>query len=123
MRNKIRQIVRVEHTDGTGMFKDAFHRRHSVQNILPYLNERHQRFNNPAEDGLGRTDTDFCAYKSIEHIQKWIMPDEFKVLFENGYSVYLLEVSEYQEGRDNILFKKENVVSKKDISQLFHLQN
>jgi len=118
------QIIRVEHTDGAGMFVSYYHdlinyRTYKVSEICWPIAERHNSFNNPKEDGLIIEDDDFCAYKSIEYIQEWIKPEEFQVLFDNDYSVYLIEVSDCQIGRDNVLFKKKDIISKTDISSLF----
>lgn len=113
-----KQIVRVEHTDGIGMFTGD-DRSHTVDYICPEIYTRHAKFKTPREEGLKREKDEFCAYKSIDHIQQWIMKDEFHILFENNYKVYLIEVSNFREGKDNVLFKKQDIINKTDISQLF----
>ncbi len=123
----MRQIIRVEHEDGYGIFRSRLDdtwkgRPHSVllqYHRYPGFESRHSNFNNPRRDGLNRSDADFCAFKSIEQIQQWIMPDEFEKLIEDGYKVFLIEVSECQEGRDNILFQKKHELNRKDISKIF----
>lgn len=64
-------------------------------------------------------DEHFCAFKSIEQLQKWVTKEELKELIELGFKVYLIETSECLEGRYQIAFRKEAIIEKKDISQLF----
>jgi len=95
------QLVRVEHpSDGYGMWRTD----NSISKIygLDDLLERHSAYTDgmptPQQENLGMTGKHFCAYNSIEQIQQWVKPDEFKILFENGFIVLLLEVSECQTG-------------------------
>lgn len=123
----MKQVIRVEHSDGFGMFvgrmENGGERGHAAREIVNALWRRHDNFNTPSEDGLFRTDKHFCAYKSIQQIQQWIEPEEFKILFSNGYKVLLLEVSDCQIGEHQAIYKKSCVVSSKDISQLFILNS
>lgn len=127
----IKTIIRIEHkSDGFGIFrsklKDGNPSRVEVgggeDDILFELWERHNDFYTPFEDGLdielGFKEW-FCAFKSIEQIQQWILPDEFKVLLENDFNILLLTVTEYQEGEHQVIFTKESIVSTQDISTLF----
>lgn len=114
----MKTIIRVEHEDGIGMFQ-SFQRPHATMHILPELDERHAHFHTPSEEGLHMTSNEYCAYKSISHIQEWIQPEEFPILFQNGYKVWMIDVLIWREGKHNILFRKEDIISKKDISSLF----
>lgn len=121
----MRQIIRVEHADGYGMFtsidNEYNHRSHCVykNENTQKLSVRHNKFNCPYEDGIIMEENMFCAYRSIEDIQKWILKEEFVILQNLGYEIYLLEVNKCQEGRDNIVFEKEDIISKTIITQLF----
>ena len=78
---------------------------------LPISN-RHINFNSPEEDRLDiRKDNKlwYCAYKSIEQLQEWIKPKELKDLIANGYVIKLLDVDEYQYGRDQIIYTKQSI--------------
>lgn len=123
-----KQIIRVEHSDGFGMFMGALYdnngiyisdRDHKVSIICPSISNKHQLFNSPFEDGLDINNDDFCAYKDTIELRRWIRQQEFSILFDNDYKVYQIEVSHWQEGRDNVLFKKEHIISKIDISNQF----
>lgn len=123
------QAIRIEHTDGIGMFRqcdlDYIKRKHSLycfRNTRKYARDiinRHCNFNTLYEDFYNATENHFCAYKSIDHIQQWITKKELSYLFKKGYSVYLLELSEVVEGEDQYAFLKEWIINKTDISSLF----
>jgi hypothetical protein len=127
-------IIRIEHkSDGFGMFrsklKDGDDNPSRVEvgddedDILFELGKRHNDgFYTPFGDGLDMNlgfKEWFCAFKSIEQIQQWILPDEFKVLLDNDFQILLLTVTEYQEGNHQIIFTKESITSSQDISTLF----
>lgn len=128
------QVIRIEHIDGFGPFQESkwveeinnfekeFSRKnYTVDNILPEMYRRHGDFRCPWADHIQNftVGKHFCGYKSIDQLQQWVKKDEFEVLFANGYNIYLLEVSEAIEGLDQIVFKKEHIISKTNISNLF----
>ena len=121
----MRTVLRVEHFDGWGMFisyKGDMHRQNVGALGLSEINERHSNFNTPDEDMLNAYKDDkewFCAYKSVEQLQKWLTPQEIEILSKNGYKVLMLDVEEYQEGRDQVIFTKESIISSKDVTKLF----
>lgn len=125
--SKVHQLVRIEHDNGWGMFNafrcaesNGIENPPSLQDLLPEVDRRHQNgFNGPFDDGIEWTSDYFFGYHSIEQLRDWVKPEEFKVLFENNFKVYLIEVSECNRGRDNTAFKKEHIILKKDISDLF----
>lgn len=122
------QAIRIEHADGIGMFVSNGCTRPYSLAIQREINQtaknlwyRHEKFNTPWEDNL-RPDlfeTWFCAYKTIAQMQRWIKPEEFKFLVGLNYKVYLLEVEEYQIGVDQVIYSKESILNKKDITSLF----
>lgn len=128
----IKTIIRIEHkSDGFGMFRSELDENSmpsrvevgdGENDILSELWLRHNDFNTPYKDKLdielGFKEW-FCAFKSIKQIQRWILPDEFKVLLENDFNILLLTVTEYQEGEHQVIFTKESIVSTQDISTLF----
>ena len=120
----MKTVIRIEHYDGIGMFRSQIGhlRRKTVYDFLPEVGDRHIKFNDPDMDHLDiekENKTWYCAYKSIEQLQKWILKDEFKILFDRGFRVLLLDVTEYQEGEDQIIYTKESIANSKNISSLF----
>ena len=124
----MKTIVRIEFPeDGFGMFK-TFLGNGLKRNIRPLdefcktVHRRHGDFNDPFRDGLDLNRgirTWFCSYKSIEQLQQWIQTEELKTIIKEGYRIYVLDVNEYQEGRDQIIYTKESINSSKDITSLF----
>jgi hypothetical protein len=111
------QILRAENGNGVGIFHGGF-----AYNPCRDIGYRHRNFPNPHNDGcdLYRDSKDwYCAYKSIDQIQQWIMPHEFKKMPIAGYRVYLLTVMEYQEGEYQVIFTKESIIDRKDVTELF----
>lgn len=126
----MKTIIRIERPDGIGMFMNDC----GVYEIpeLEDCADRHGwgQFPKPQRDinvenkflhlNITKDNKEwFCAYKSIEQLQQWIKPNEFKHLFNNAYKVLLLDVTEYQEGEYQILYTKESILNSKDISNLF----
>jgi len=129
MLDKIKTIIRIEYPgDGIGIFMTYLSDGETVRNIKPIdefcINayRRHRNFNTPSEDGLNKYKNNknwFCAYKSVEQLQQWIKPIELKRIIKKGYIVLMLDVSKYQEGRDQIIYTKESIKSSKNITSLF----
>jgi len=122
-------VIRIEHpADGWGIFRinHSENLEGIKSNHIPELTELYERHNDklktPYEDGLNmslRGHEWYCAYKGIEQIKRWITPEEFKTLYYNGYKILLLDVTNYQEGKDQVVYTKTSVISMKDISELF----
>lgn len=118
-------IVRVENDyDGNGFFcsRNPCDTDTCVFTAFSFTNDldrKHKDFPGPFRDGLFRQENDFCAFKSIEDLQKWIKPEWFEEIFSFGFKVWLIAVSKYEEGIFQIIFKKEDILHKEDISALF----
>lgn len=111
------QVLRIENGDGVGIFHGGYAFSH-----FPSISSRHCKFPNPHQDGLDlyRDSAQwFCAYKSIEQIQEWIMPDEFKDMPRCGYRIYLMTVLNYQVGEYQVIFTKDSIIDRKDVTELF----
>lgn len=61
----------------------------------------------------------FCAYKTIEEFQAWVLSEEVKFFISEGFRVLLLNVTEYQEGKKQVIFTKESITTSEDITTLF----
>jgi hypothetical protein len=119
----MKKAIRIEHDCGNGLFR-AEDFDYSVINNLPdnicdKLVIKHRSFPTPDKEGLDIEENEFCAFKSIEQIQQWIEPEWFNEIVKLGFKIYVLELSSCKEGNYQILFKKENILSKKDITELF----
>ena len=52
-------------------------------------------------------------------MQQWVSNRQIKVLIEEGFNVYLLEVDSWQVGKQQALYLKRSIQSKKIINELF----
>lgn len=57
----------------------------------------------------------YSAGKSIENMQDWFSAEDACLLIKNGYGLYELTITEYQENELEILFTKESVINVKNI--------
>lgn len=128
----MKTIIRIEHSDGWGMFRSKDNDRWTVGDYsgvkcLDELWDRHSSWN---EGGMPLPDNDgikmhkeykewFCAFKSMEEFKQWVKPEEIKELIKRDFKVLLLDVTDFQEGEKQIVYTKESILSAKDISQLF----
>lgn len=124
----MKTVIRIEYPlDGIGMFMtylpNGFKRKiKPLDEFCISAFRRHYEFNSPIQDGLDRQKDFkewFCSYKSIEQLQQWITSNELKKIIKKGYVVLMLDITEYQEGMDQIIYTKESIKSSKDITQLF----
>lgn len=128
----MRQVLRIEHpSNGAGpcrqdwtseMFMkmnvdyyqkgrlDAFRRRHNHKLTLPQYD--YTLLWTIRED-------EFCAFLTLEQLQDIIKPEELAIILSYGFKVYILELSDYREGVDQVLYQKECVISQTDITDLF----
>lgn len=122
----MKTIVRIEHPfDGWGLWRSG------PNDVVAFIDsakcysdlmERHRKFPNPTyqRDIEGFIPKEhFCAFKSIDQLQEWILPEEMKEIISLGFKVLLLDVSECLEGEYQIAFKKEHIVQSKDITEIF----
>lgn len=112
------KIVRLE-KNGIDIFQNEDIEHNSI--VTSYF-KRHGDFPTPYSEGLNMSKDIkewFCAYKTIQLMQEWLMNDEIQYLISQDVKIYLLEVSEYQQGEYQTIFTKESIVSKEDITTLF----
>ncbi len=119
------QVLRIEHpSDGYGLFiSHVTNTREMLENdMMNIIHFKHDAFNTPQEDGLDVELDDkewFCAYKSVDQFKEWINQEQRAFIIELGFLIYVLEVDEFQEGRDQVIFTKTSIKSKTDITSLF----
>ncbi len=109
-------VVRIE-KDGTGIFcsQDT----NPTQSAFKSVRIRHNEFDTPFDEGMDFTKDWFCAYKSVEQFQMWIKTEELEFFVEIGFRVYMIEVTNYQVGNFQVIFTKDSVKTKTDITNIF----
>ena len=119
----MKTIIRIEHNEGYGLWhsinKDTDECYFWEFTFTRELRFKHQNFPSPSEEGLSLNIDQYCAFKSIEQIQEWIEPEWFKEIIECGFKIWMIDVDDWVEGAYQILFRKEDIISKKDITSLF----
>ena len=116
-------IVRIEHTDGWGMFRwntatgDRYTVGDSAETMGMY--EKHSVRPTPFADGIDRKEDMFCAFETLETFNGLIDKDELKYLFSQGFKVLLITVKKYVRGNYQVCYKKQDVLTTTDISSLF----
>lgn len=117
------KVIRVEHEDGWGMFIETSEkksrRKQSVAYICPSIDQRHMLFPTPHNEELPMSSGHFCAYKSVDQLKKWITTEEIATLKENNYKIFMLDVTDYHEGKHQVIYTKESIISITDITDLF----
>lgn len=121
------QAIRIEHSDGEGLWRanggNIFQCIIDKAKCHDSLYFRHKNSPSPATDGelsvKFRAGKHFCAFKSIEQLQQWVIPEEMKEIIQLGFRVYLLELSECIEGEYQIGYDKACIIKKEDITSLF----
>lgn len=114
-----RYIYRVEHQDGKGIFRCCVWK--DVQNNTRIM-QRHGSFNTPSLDGLDLSKDEkiwFCAYKTKKDLLKWLTITDLTYVVKNlGLRVYRITVKEYQIGEYQVIYPKESILKKEDITNL-----
>jgi len=139
----MKSIIRIEHpSDGIGIFTT----RNKGERMWKYTSEDHKT--NPvcifdySPSSIGEfvfrhrdfpmaeidcegfiIDEHYCAYISVEQVQQWIMPEELNQLIDLGFRIYILDISQWIEGKYQIAYKKEHILQQKDITSLFQTNN
>ena len=114
-------------SDGVGLFRHKDVRGKETSNTgFNRLITRHKRFPVPFNDtyidhySVMRDVNDFfdhvCAFKSVKDLKKWVTRCELIRLKKLNFRVYELELKSCHVGEYQILFKKKNIISKKDIT-------
>lgn len=112
--------VRYEHPEtGKGIWHHYPRGQYDHPSELYDLGDRYNDFNSPDEDGIELEKDDFCAFKNIKQIREWITKEEHEFLLKEGFRVLYLKLSNFKMGKlHQICFKKKDIISQKDISDL-----
>jgi len=135
------QIIRIQFSDGYGIFRSDILDKpveaplndnpeyRKLQNRHCKMGEDYKHFfPTPEDDGLDiftgtRQGTGpkewLCAFKTVDQVKEWITTEEIKVLVDYEATVLLLTVTEYQEGKAQVIYTVESIASSEDITSLF----
>lgn len=121
-------VYRVEDSStGIGMFRNTLTMNDMYGNTS--IGSRHRYFNTPSEDGIDVRKDDkiwYCAYKNLETLIDRVTINDLRFLVRLGHAnfrAYKIEVREYQEGDHQIIFTKESILEKRDITNEILEQN
>jgi hypothetical protein len=64
----------------------------------------------------------YCACSSLDNLYAWFPINIIPELINLGFRVYKLQVSDFRESPYQVVFRKEWILSKTDISNMFNLQ-
>jgi hypothetical protein len=132
----IRKLIRIEHTDGFGMFrrKEDRYRLGECENTNQMYELHTYNFPTPGRDkgldlnNLSCEDYDkfmegkFCAFKTLDQFYQWIVKDELTWLLKNhDFKVITIEINDMSiwEGEYQVLYRKEDIINVEDITSLF----
>jgi hypothetical protein len=134
-----KQVIRVEHpADGKGLWQSCgcgtktvirnhtkfteIHSRHCDPSKFPTLWEDKtlaEIAGNLHDNGIGTSDY-FFAFKSLEQLATALTNDEIKECINVlGFNILMLTVTDYHESDFQVIFKKESIVEKDDITFMF----
>lgn len=119
------QAIRIEHSiDGLGVFRSEYGLFHNKNNYKyrQFTVNRHNNFPTPRIDaGIYRyaNKDEFCAFKSLDQLNKWFTKRELKHFISLGFNIYSLDLKRCIIGEYQILFEKKNIINKNNISELF----
>jgi len=123
----MKTVVRIEHkSSGIGIFRSDAVEMLSNSNDFKW---RHSNFPTPICDtlvGEGKISTKvsyldiradkkewLCSFKSISQLNEWVTPNEIKEFIGMGFKVFSITTEVYQEGNYQIIFSKEDILTKK----------
>lgn len=115
-------LIRIEHTNGYGLWSARKDDGYSVIDDVSFYGDilrKHNKMPTPYLEGLPFTKEHFCAFKTIDELQEWVDKSWFVELFNLGFKVLMIDVSDVIVGKYQAIFKKTDVLQTKDISNLF----
>lgn len=119
------ELIRIEHPEsGKGIFQHHFTEHEGLQSFF----DRHYNLPCPfsfkesdeMKEAFGSGSNDwFCAYKSFEQLLDWIKVGEFQKIIDAGFKFYIIQIKTCIIGNYQAIFKKEDIIEKIDITDLF----
>lgn len=113
------KILRIEDSNGIGLFLSKEFRKRYYEPLGKTIRESHNRMEPPNWDPKLASifdSTYYCGYKSEQELIYFISVVALMHLMRLGFIVYEIELSDFIEGTDQIIFKKEHILSKVSIN-------
>lgn len=122
--DKETQVIRIEHADGYGIFRSQNVNGDYRWNVFDdvstrQLVSRHDNFPTPWSEGRSINTNEFCGFKTLDQIKEWFTSEELRYIMGRDFKIYLLKVSQCFVGNCQVVFEKERIITKEDISNLF----
>lgn len=78
------------------------------------------RMPSPEQDGLHRwmEPSELCACSSFEQLQLWFPPEFLTGLIQQGFRIFKIEVSFAYVLGIQVIFQKQNIITKQDITEM-----
>lgn len=127
------KFIRIEHPyDGCGPFGSRWKGKSRYPHLPPcpfnyhpneigMLSQSHWDMPTPCRDDsiscYFERGVHYCGYLSEETMWEWVGKMEMKMLLEVGFEVYKIEATDVGTGLFQVIFQKENIVSKKNITK------
>jgi hypothetical protein len=122
----MKTVIRIEHSDGWGMFRKNYAVHPSGRYVLgdspetQQMYELHYNRNTPRDDGIKMNDDMYCAFESLDTFNALVIPEELRWLLNNQeFKVLMLDVKKVAVGKHQVCYKKTDILQTKDISSLF----
>lgn len=128
-------IIRIEHpSSGLGYFnardeEGIINSRHSQSRVIVKRHANQNQFPNYYGDCVLNQQIDlmvlmdknyFYAFNDLQQFENAFTREEVKECIEKlGFVVLMMDVTDYYESPYQVVFRKESIVSKKDISSMF----
>jgi len=130
-----KQVIRVEHpADGKGLWRSvgdeigSLINNHTKYEVICSRHSDATKFPSLWDDAelyeIAQTIDDisqyFFAFKSLEQLATALTKDEIKECINDlGFRILMLTVTDYHESNFQVIFKKESIVDKDDITFMF----
>lgn len=123
--SRTKKVIRIEHDSGKGLFRARLDTEEYLIDIVPFgdeILEKHDlEFPLAYQENLNRTDNHYFAYPSIEVLNRWYEKEWLSAIlyWRKDVRIYEIELSDWQESENQVIFLKKDIVSKTDISYQF----
>lgn len=112
-------IIRIEHPDDK---RGIFNSRHCRKLFKTKIYEKFNEFPSPNADPIisrpPKYKKEFCAFKSIPQVYKWLSVRERKAIIKAGFKFLIIDVTTAVIGETQILYERKNIIKVIDISNL-----
>lgn len=114
-------IYRIEHIENGWGIHQQLNRKDSPFSLehglscYKQIEAHHNSFPSPRQEGHKRSNDEFCAFLNKDQLNLWMRPEWWPELLSIGFRLYEIVVSEMIVLSKQVIFKKENIITKKEI--------